>query len=76
MRMVSLLPLVVALQVSKAIEKIVNKQLVKIRDENKQLSARQFGFRATISTELAATLLLDDIRKNVDKEQLVGAVFN
>ena len=28
-----------------------------------------------MSTELAATLLLDDIRKNVDKGQLVGAVF-
>ena len=63
MRMVSLLPLVVTLQVSKAIEKIVHKQLVKIRDENKLLSTRQFGFRATIPTELAATLLLDDIRK-------------
>ena len=28
-----------------------------------------------MSTELAATLLLDDIRKNVDKGPLVGAVF-
>ena len=28
-----------------------------------------------MSTELAATLLLDDIRKNVDKGQLVAAVF-
>ena len=28
-----------------------------------------------MSTELAATLLLDDIRKNIDKKLLVGAVF-
>ena len=28
-----------------------------------------------MSTELAAAMLLDDIRKNVDKGQLVGAVF-
>ena len=28
-----------------------------------------------MSTELAATLLLDDIRENMDKEKLVGVVF-
>ena len=60
---------------SKVIEKIVHKQLMNFLDENKLLSTRQFGFRPKISTELAATLQLDDIRKNVDKGQLVDAVF-
>ena len=69
-RPISVLPIV-----SKVIEKIVHKQLMNFLDENKLLSTRQFGFRAKMSAELAATLLLDDIRKNVDKGQLVGAVF-
>ena len=69
-RPISVLPIV-----SKIIEKIVHKQLMNFLDENKLLSTRQFGFRPKMSTELAATLLLDDIRKNVDKGQLVGAVF-
>ena len=49
--------------VSKVIEKIVQKQLINFLDENKLLSTRQFGFRAKMSTELAATLLLDDVRE-------------
>ena len=69
-RPISVLPIV-----SKVIEKIVQKQLMNFLDENKLLSTRQFGFGAKISTELAATLLLDDIRRNVDKGQLVGTVF-
>ena len=69
-RPISVLPMV-----SKVIEKIVRKQLMNFLDKNKLLSTRQFGFRAKMSTELAATLLLDDISKNVDKGQLVGAVF-
>ena len=69
-RPISILPIV-----SKVIEKIVHKQLMNFLDRNKLLSTRQFGFIAKISTELAATLLLDDIRKNVDKGQLVGTAF-
>ena len=57
------------------IEKIVHKQFMNFLDENKLLSTWQFGFREKMSTELAATLLLDDVRKNVDKGKLVGAVF-
>ena len=68
-------PISVLSIVSKVIEKIVQKQLMNFLDENKLLSTRQFGFRAKMSTELAATLLLDDVRKNVDKGKLVGAVF-
>ena len=59
-RRISVLPIV-----SKVIEKIVHRQLMNFLDENKLLSTRQFGFRANMSTELAATLLLDDIRRNV-----------
>ena len=44
-------------------------------DKNKLLSKFQFGFRPRLSTELAATLLLDEIRKNVDQGKLVGATF-
>ena len=35
----------------------------------------QFGFRPKLSTELATTLLLDNIRRSVDEGKLVGAVF-
>ena len=68
-------PISILSLVSKVIEKIVHKQFMKFLDENKLLSTRQFGFREKMSTELAATLLLDDVRKNVDKGKLVGAVF-
>eukprot|EP00794_Sanderia_malayensis_P005002 gene5002-5659_t len=64
-RPISVLPIV-----SKVIEKIVQKQLINFLDQTKLLSTRQFGFRAKMSTELAATLLLDDIRKSVDEGQI------
>ena len=35
----------------------------------------QFGYRAKRSTKLAATLLFDDIRREIDQGKLVGAVF-
>ena len=39
------------------------------------MSDRQFGFRSKRSTNLAATLFIDDIRNDVDKGNLVGAIF-
>ena len=36
-------------------------------EKNKLLSDSQYGYRRNRSTELAAALPLDDIRKNVDK---------
>ena len=39
------------------------------------ISKFQFGFRPKLSTEYAATILLDSIRNNVDKGKLVGAIF-
>ena len=35
----------------------------------------QYGYRRMRSTDLAATLLLDNFRKEVDKGNLVGVVF-
>lgn len=69
-RPISILPIV-----SKIIEKAVHKQLTAFLEENKLLSKNQFGFRSKRSTELATTLLLDDIRKSVDSGHVVGAVF-
>ena len=69
-RPVSVLPVI-----SKVIEKIVHQQVMKYLDTNKLLSKFQYGFRPRLSTEYAATILLDDIRKSIDNDQLVGAVF-
>lgn len=44
-------------------------------DGNKLLSDFQFGFRPKFSTELAATLFLDKIRRQVDEGYMVGAAF-
>ena len=43
--------------------------------QNKLLSTFRFEFLTKLSTEFAATLLLDDIRKNLDEGKLVGAAF-
>ena len=69
-RPISVLPVL-----SKIIEKAVHRQVIEFIEQNKLLSAFQFGFRPKLSTELAATLLSDDIRKNVDEGKLVGAAF-
>ena len=59
----------------KILEKCVHSQVLNHLEDNKFLSDAQFGYRPHRSTELAATLFLDDIRKNMDKGQLTGAVF-
>ena len=69
-RPISVLPLL-----SKVIEKLVQRQLMEFLDKNKLLSKFHFGFRPRLSTELAATCLLDEIRKSVDQGKLVGAPF-
>ena len=60
-RPISILPVL-----SKTIEKLVHQQLMKFLDENRLFSEFQFGFRPKMSTELAATLFLDNIHKSVD----------
>eukprot|EP00794_Sanderia_malayensis_P000814 gene814-110_t len=69
-RPISVLPVI-----SKVIEKIVHRQLITYLDKNNLLTKSQFGFRPKLSTEYAATILLDGIRVKVDKGRLVGAIF-
>ena len=68
-RSISVLPVL-----SKILEKTVHKQLLDYV-ENNLLSKHQFGYRKKRSTELATILLADNIRKDVNKGNLVGAVF-
>ena len=49
--------------------------MVDYLSESKLLSKRQFGFHAKRFTELALTLLCDDICKNADSKLLMGCVF-
>ena len=57
------------------IEKIIHRRVMSFLNKNHLLSQSQFAFRPNFSTEYAATILLDDIRKNVDKGNLFGAIF-
>ena len=69
-RPISALPVV-----SKIIEKIIHRRLIEYLEQSNLLTNRQFGFRRKRSTELAATMLIDDIRRSVDSKKLVGCVF-
>jgi hypothetical protein len=53
----------------------VHKKLVDHLEEHQLLTDKQFGFRRKRSTELAATLLIDDIRRSIDAKNLVGCIF-
>ena len=44
-------------------------------ENNSLLCNQQFGYRPNRSTELATTLFVDNIRKEVDKGKFVGSVF-
>jgi len=69
-RPISVLPVV-----SKILEKAVQHQLMDYLEKNHLLSQKQFGYRRKRSTELAATLFADNIRKESDKGLVSGAVF-
>ena len=69
-RPISILPIL-----SKILEKSVHQQLMDYLEDNTLLSRNQFGYRRMRSTDLATTLLLDDIRREVDKGKLVGVMF-
>lgn len=60
---------------SKAFEKCVCKQITDYLEEHELLSTFQFGFRRKRNTELAATLFMDSIRKNMEKGEMTGAIF-
>ena len=68
-------PITILPVISKVLEKCVFSQIITYLEINKMLSSQQFGFRKNRSTELTATLLLDDIRKEMNEGNLCGAVF-
>ena len=69
-RPISILPVL-----SKVLEKAVHLQFLKFLEDRKLSTKYQFGYRSTRSTQLATTLLIDDIRREVDDKKLVGTVF-
>ena len=69
-RPISILP-----TLSKILEKMVHKQLLKHLEFKGFLSEHQFGFRPNRSTELAVTFFPDLIRKEADGGKATGAVF-
>ena len=60
---------------SKVVEKEVHKQFSVYLEENKLILDSQFGFRKNKSTELAAIILVEEIRRSVDSGCIVGACF-
>ena len=60
---------------SKILERAVQKQLLSYLESEKSLTNSQYGFRPKRSTEMAATAFFDSIRCEVDKGNLVGAIF-
>ena len=69
-RPISILP-----ALSKIIERAVHQQISDFLEQNELLSNNQFGFRAKRSTDMAATLLCDSIRRQIGQGKLVGSVF-
>ena len=60
---------------SKILERAVHQQLIEHLEEQHLLTKYQFGYRSNRSTNFAATLFVDNIRKEVDRGNMVGAVF-
>ena len=69
-RPISVLPVL-----SKVFEKAIHYQLLHFLETNKLLSDSQFGFRKYRSTKLAAALLCDNIRKEMNNGNRIGAVY-
>lgn len=69
-RPISILPVL-----SKILEKSVHHQFLTYLENNNLLTESQFGFRKNRSTKMAATLLCDNIRKELNNGKMVGAVF-
>lgn len=60
---------------SKTIERVVYNQLADYLEENFFLSKHQYGFRRKRSTSDAVTKLTNNIRENMDKGKVTGALF-
>ncbi|KAJ8737040.1 hypothetical protein PYW07_000311 [Mythimna separata] len=68
-------PIAVLSSISKILERIVNKRLMKYLEDKKLLSPNQFGFRRGKSTSDAVTKLVDCVVKNIDMKQKVLSIF-
>ena len=68
-------PISVLSVMSKVLERAVHKQLLSHLESENLLTPSQYGFRPKRSTQLAATALFDNIRRDVDRGNLVGAIF-
>ena len=60
---------------SKILERAMHPQLSKYFENGKLLTNYQFRYRTNRSTKLASTLLNDNIRKSINKEDMVGDAF-
>ncbi|XP_057299539.1 uncharacterized protein LOC130630163 [Hydractinia symbiolongicarpus] len=69
-RPISILPVI-----SKMMERAVYVQLVNYLEENEILTPNQYGYRKKRSTELATLYLTEEIRKEMDKGNLTGALY-
>ena len=69
-RPISVLPVL-----SKILEKAVHQQLYNFLETNNLLYDCQYGFRKGRSTKLATTLFWDKIRKEIDKDRMVGTIY-
>lgn len=69
-RPVSVLPVV-----AKVFEKLIHQQLYSFLMTNELLSANQFGFRPQHSTQDVLVSVVDNWRKSLDDDDLIGALF-
>ena len=69
-RPISVLPIC-----AKILERCVHSQLMDHLETHKLFSKHQFGFRSKRSTEVAATLFIDSIRRSADEGMMTGAIF-
>ena len=68
-------PMSVLPVLSKLLDKNIHRQEMNFLEEEKLTLDCQFGYRSRRSTNLAATLFVDNVRNDVDKGNLVDAVF-
>ena len=57
------------------LERAAHDQLLKYLEQNKILLRNQFGYRKKHSTELATLYLKDEISKQLDNGNVVGALY-
>ena len=68
-------PITVLSACSKILEKCIHYQLSEYLELHHLLSNCPFGFRRKRNTELAATLFMDNICRNMESSYMTGAIF-